>query len=50
MGEVFLAKDTELHRKVALKFVLEQDAKDETSRKRLLREARAAAALDHPYI
>jgi DNA-binding winged helix-turn-helix (wHTH) protein len=50
MGEVFLAKDTELHWKVALKFVLEQDAKDETSQKRLLREVRAAAALDHPYI
>jgi eukaryotic-like serine/threonine-protein kinase len=50
MGEVFRAKDTELRRKVALKFVLEEKGPDETSRKRLLREARAAAALDHPFI
>jgi len=50
MGEVFLAKDTELHRKVALKFVPEDKGPDQTARKRLLREARAAAALDHPFI
>jgi DNA-binding winged helix-turn-helix (wHTH) protein len=50
MGEVFLAKDTELHRKVALKFVLEDKGPDDAARKRLLREARAAAALDHPFI
>jgi serine/threonine protein kinase len=50
MGEVFLARDTELHCKVALKFVLEEEGPDEIARKRLLREARAAAALDHPFI
>ena len=50
MGEVFLADDTLLHRRVALKFVLEEKQTDASYRKRLLREARAAAALDHPFI
>src|SRR3989304_1309102 len=50
MGEVWLAHDTSLDRRVALKFpspLLEQDP---AARKRFLREARSAAALDHPYI
>jgi serine/threonine protein kinase/Tfp pilus assembly protein PilF len=48
MGAVFLAYDTTLHRYVALKVM---DAADtETSRARLLREARNAAALNHPNI
>ncbi len=48
MGEVFLAEDTRLNRKVALK-VLRADTSDEgAARKRLLREAQAAAQLDHP--
>ena len=50
MGEVFLAEDTVLHRKVALKFVRDGDDLDRESEKRILREARAAAALDHPFI
>ncbi len=50
MGEVFLAEDTVLHRKVALKFVRDGDDLDTESEKRILREARAAAALDHPFI
>ena len=50
MGEVFLAEDSLLRRKVALKFVREDKQADETYRKRLLREARSAAALDHVYI
>ena len=50
MGEVFLARDTTLERRVALKFLPEQLQKDETSRKRFLLEAKSAAALDHPYI
>src|SRR6266480_4503912 len=49
MGEVYLAEDSVLRRKVALKFVLERP-EDEVSRKRLIGEARAAAALDHPFI
>lgn len=50
MGEVFLAEDTILQRKVALKFLSSDLAPDATARKLLLREARAAAGLDHPYI
>ena len=50
MGEVFLADDTSLHRKVALKFLTAELELDTTAHKRLLREARSAAALDHPYI
>ena len=48
MGEVCLAEDAVLHRKVALKFV---NASSETDGlDQLLAEARAAAALDHPFI
>jgi eukaryotic-like serine/threonine-protein kinase len=50
MGEVYLAQDTVLDRIVALKFVLPGVRGDEAARKRLLAEARAAAALDHPFI
>jgi eukaryotic-like serine/threonine-protein kinase len=50
MGEVYLAEDTTLHRKVAIKFLPTQSAADERARKRLLREAQAAATLDHPNI
>jgi eukaryotic-like serine/threonine-protein kinase len=49
MGAVFLAYDTRLQRQVALK-VLEDQANDAIARARLLREARNAAALNHPYI
>ena len=50
MGEVFLAQDTSLDRKVAIKVLAETSRQDRTAKKRLLREARLAAALDHPYI
>ncbi len=50
MGEVYLALDTHLNRKVALKFLLKDSGKDPSRSKRLLHEARAAAVLDHPFI
>lgn len=50
MGEVYLVEDLLLNRQVALKFPLEEQEEDDTSRRRLVREARAAAALDHPFI
>lgn len=49
MGAVFLAYDSTLRRPVALK-VMREATDDETSRSRLLREARNAAALNHPNI
>ncbi len=50
MGEVFLAHDQSLGRRVALKLLPEDLQQDETTKKRFLREAKSAAALDHPYI
>ena len=49
MGVVWLAEDPRLHRKVALKTLRGSDA-DAESKLRLMREARAAAALNHPNI
>ncbi|MCJ7627417.1 MAG: serine/threonine protein kinase, partial [Longimicrobiales bacterium] len=50
MGEVFLADDTSLQRKVALKFLPATLADSDESRERFLVEAQAAAALSHPNI
>lgn len=49
MGEVYLAEDLSLDRKVALKFLLPGLMTDGADR-RLLHEAKAAAHLDHPFI
>jgi serine/threonine protein kinase/tetratricopeptide (TPR) repeat protein len=50
MGVVYLAEDESLHREVALKVLPADFEKDEERRRRLLREARAAAAVTHPNI
>ncbi len=50
MGEVFLAEDTKLDRKVAIKMLPEKSAGNEHARSRLVREAKAAATLDHSNI
>jgi serine/threonine protein kinase/Flp pilus assembly protein TadD len=50
MGEVFLAEDKRLGRKVAIKFLPADVATDERAWQRLLREAKTAATLDHPNI
>lgn len=48
MGEVFLAKQISLDRKVALKTLSQELSKREDSVQRFLREARAMARIDHP--
>lgn len=50
MGEVYLAQDTKLDRKVAIKFLPDNSLGDKRANKRLLREAQAAAKLDHQNI
>ena len=50
MGEIYLAQDTRLGRRVALKLLLTQFTADEERVHRFEQEARAASALNHPNI
>jgi serine/threonine protein kinase len=50
MGEVFLAEDTRLGRRAAVKFLPAELAADPERRQRFLHEARAASALNHPHV
>src|SRR5215471_21483145 len=50
MGEVYLAQDTKLDRKVALKILPAELAANQGRMRRFVQEAKAAAALNHPNI
>src|SRR5262245_48695122 len=50
LGAVFVALDTELHREVALKQILDRHADDPASRARFLLEAEVTGGLEHPGI
>ena len=50
MGEVYLAEDTQLHRKVALKILPAPLATNSERMRRFAQEAQAAAALNHPSV
>ncbi len=50
LGAVFVALDTELHREVALKQILEKYADDPVSRQRFVAEAEITGGLEHPGV
>ncbi|HEX8399867.1 MAG TPA: protein kinase [Pyrinomonadaceae bacterium] len=50
MGEVYLADDTRLNRKVALKFLSKSLLGDKWAKRQLIKEAQAVAMLDHPNV
>ncbi len=50
MGEVYLANDKKLDRKVAVKILNEKFSRHESNLERFMREAKAASSLNHPNI
>lgn len=50
VGEVHLARDKRLGRRVALKFLRDDVGPQDSARERFILEARAAAAIDHPFV
>ncbi len=50
MGEVYLAEDKKLDRKVAVKILNKKFSRDESNLNRFIREAKAASGLNHPNI
>ena len=50
MGEVFLAIDTRLNRNVAIKVLPASTSSDDEAQRRMLREARMVATIDHPNV
>src|SRR5437867_8241861 len=50
MGEVYLAQDSKLDRKVALKFLPSEFARNQVRMRRFVQEAKATSALNHPNI
>ena len=50
MGQVYLVKDDILERQVAIKLLPDEMERDFQTRQRFEREAKSAAALDHPFI
>ena len=50
MGEVYLAQDTKLKRKIAIKFLPKEYSSNPEAKKRFMTEARSASSLDHNNI
>ncbi len=50
MGDVYLAEDTRLERRVAIKFIKTEFSENPTQLRRFIREAKTASSLNHPNI